>query len=339
VALPHVIRHWNPRPQFLLPVASIGIFAVTVVLLLATCCSDPGIIPRRRLVLATGSHARITALLGHDLLGTDGEEPTGDALGDAEKMVPDGLRQRGYRWCHTCEIVRPPRASHCRDCDHCVLRFDHHCPFVNNCIGQRNYHFFMGFTTAAMLLAAIVIPALMWSLFSQNTVGEGSAMAVAWLRFGAIAGCCALAATALLLAGLWLYHLRLVLTNRTTKEHLMPRRRPLDVSSEPTLCAPRGPQLFDPRAWVDAAVLMGKVAPAAVAAPAADAAPRTQRRLPGGSETPQARLPPVLTGIRSQRASAQRARHFLSANAHRTQASGSGSASSGSWDDAGAIDI
>mmetsp|Transcript_25466 Transcript_25466/g.80344 ORF Transcript_25466/g.80344 Transcript_25466/m.80344 type:complete len:352 (-) Transcript_25466:123-1178(-) len=142
VALPHATRHWNPRPPPLLPVASVGLFAVTVGFLLATSCSDPGIIPRRSLVLATGTRARVTALLGHDLLGTAGLEPSGDALDDAERMVPPGLRQRGYRWCHTCEIVRPPRASHCRDCDHCVLRFDHHCPFVGNCIAARNHRFF-----------------------------------------------------------------------------------------------------------------------------------------------------------------------------------------------------
>ena len=26
------------------------------------------------------------------------------------------------RFCETCNIIRPPRASHCRDCDNCVLR-------------------------------------------------------------------------------------------------------------------------------------------------------------------------------------------------------------------------
>ena len=49
------------------------------------------------------------------------------------------------RKCETCNIFRPPGASHCNECDNCVLDFDHHCYFVSNCIGKRNHKYFFLF--------------------------------------------------------------------------------------------------------------------------------------------------------------------------------------------------
>mgnify|MGYP002624301281 CR=1 FL=1 len=46
------------------------------------------------------------------------------------------------RKCSTCDIVRPPGASHCRICDNCVLGFDHHCYYISNCVGKRNHKYF-----------------------------------------------------------------------------------------------------------------------------------------------------------------------------------------------------
>ena len=46
------------------------------------------------------------------------------------------------RKCSTCNINRPPCASHCRYCDNCILNLDHHCFYISNCVGQRNHKYF-----------------------------------------------------------------------------------------------------------------------------------------------------------------------------------------------------
>eukprot|EP00419_Tripos_fusus_P071364 CAMPEP_0172894778 /NCGR_PEP_ID=MMETSP1075-20121228/151634_1 /TAXON_ID=2916 /ORGANISM="Ceratium fusus, Strain PA161109" /LENGTH=250 /DNA_ID=CAMNT_0013749857 /DNA_START=18 /DNA_END=771 /DNA_ORIENTATION=+ len=59
------------RGALALPGATLVVFLVATGLLCATCCSDPGILPRRDVIIATGSAAKLEAALGYDPLGHD----------------------------------------------------------------------------------------------------------------------------------------------------------------------------------------------------------------------------------------------------------------------------
>ncbi|XP_068629678.1 palmitoyltransferase ZDHHC11 [Battus philenor] len=53
--------------------------------------------------------------------------------------------------CHLCNIYTSnKKTKHCGICNKCVYNFDHHCKWLNSCIGQRNYlAFIICITTAA----------------------------------------------------------------------------------------------------------------------------------------------------------------------------------------------
>ena len=42
------------------------------------------------------------------------------------------------RYCKHCRTSKPDRTHHCRVLGQCVLRFDHHCPWVGNTVGWKN---------------------------------------------------------------------------------------------------------------------------------------------------------------------------------------------------------
>lgn len=85
-------------------------------------------------------------------------------LTEIEPSVQSNLIFSDWTVCTRCEIYRPPRAHHCRICRRCIRRMDHHCPWINNCVGERNQKYFLQFLIYVGILSlyAIVLVASSW---------------------------------------------------------------------------------------------------------------------------------------------------------------------------------
>uniref|UniRef100_A0AAY4DHJ6 Palmitoyltransferase n=1 Tax=Denticeps clupeoides TaxID=299321 RepID=A0AAY4DHJ6_9TELE len=79
-------------------------------------------------------------------------------LVDISKKLPIFTRAASgaIRFCDRCQVIKPDRCHHCSVCEMCVLKMDHHCPWVNNCIGFSNYKFFLLFLCYSILYCVFI---------------------------------------------------------------------------------------------------------------------------------------------------------------------------------------
>ncbi|NXI55198.1 ZDH12 palmitoyltransferase, partial [Chloroceryle aenea] len=64
-------------------------------------------------------------------------------------QVPSNIT---LRRCGYCLVKQPMRAKHCQLCQHCVRRYDHHCPWIGNCVGERNHPLFIVYLSVQLLV-------------------------------------------------------------------------------------------------------------------------------------------------------------------------------------------
>ena len=46
------------------------------------------------------------------------------------------------------------RSRHCQACKHCIARYDHHCVWINGCVGLHNYKYFLTFLALHAVLTS-----------------------------------------------------------------------------------------------------------------------------------------------------------------------------------------
>ncbi|KEP65732.1 UNVERIFIED_CONTAM: DHHC zinc finger domain-containing protein [Hammondia hammondi] len=91
------------------------------------------------------------------------------------------------RECDVCGFVHE-RSKHCRVCNKCVDGFDHHCMWINNCVGEKNYRPFFALLVFTAAMTAAVFLLAVWCVVEEAICGAAGVrwrVAYGWFSSGA----------------------------------------------------------------------------------------------------------------------------------------------------------
>jgi len=138
---------------------------------------------------------------------------------EVENAGEEGQLQEKPRKCVKCvpNRVKPQRAHHCSICRRCVMKMDHHCPWINNCAGFGNYrHFclFMLFLALGCIFIILVFGNNFWDIIMHVRRRRGTRQQRQCIMTSFMI-CSSILLAICLLGG---FHVYLVLTNQSTIE-------------------------------------------------------------------------------------------------------------------------
>lgn len=117
------------------------------------------------------------------------------------------------RFCKWCLRYKPDRCHHCRICNLCVLKMDHHCPWVYNCIGFRNHKYFFLLLVYAVLDLTLVNVTMFDTVWWSTRVDVSASM-----MLGLWAGQCLAAFLMVLITTFLGFHIWLMMKAMSTVE-------------------------------------------------------------------------------------------------------------------------
>ncbi|KEG08825.1 zinc finger protein [Trypanosoma grayi] len=136
------------------------------------------------------------------------------------------VRLLGYdgklRFCTRCEIYKPDNAHHCRQCRRCIYHMDHHCPWINNCVGRDNARFFLLFLAYIPLGAFHIAFTTAYSCYYQFSMHSGSEMVASTFHIVSLVTSLTFGITFSVFAGHFLW---MAFRGETTVANMAPRQR------------------------------------------------------------------------------------------------------------------